>query len=188
MATREDTINIALGEVLADLRKGWTVRAEETGGVLQEGGRPDILVLESAGWPVVVEAERENHANAEQDAKARLRKHPADSDFPIETAIALVYPPELHDLNGAKLRAAIRSTEQLEYALYTAAESGVPDRLPESGWLTGGVRDLAMLIHRAAAPAPRVERLVNTLERGVSSAAGAFERKHGERTGPGIGP
>jgi len=188
MATREDTINIALGEVLADLRKGWTVRAEETGGVLKEGGRPDVLVLESAGWPVVVEAERTNHASAEQDAKARLRKHPADSDFPIETAIALVYPPDLHDVNGAKLRAAIRSTEQLEYALYTANESGAPDRLPESGWLTGGVRDLAMLIHRAAAPAPRVERLVNTLEHGVSAAAGAFERKHGERSGPGIGP
>ncbi len=188
MATREDTINIALGEVLADLRKGWTVRAEETGGVLKEGGRPDVLVLESAGWPVVVEAERENHANAEQDAKARLRKHPADSDFPIETAIALVYPPELHDVNGAKLRAAIRSTDQLEYALYTASESGVPDRLPESGWLTGGVRDLAMLIHRAAAPAPRVDRLVTTLEHGVGSAAGAFERKHGERSGAGIGP
>ena len=188
MATREDTINIALGEVLADLRKGWAVRAEETGGVLKEGGRPDVLVLESAGWPVVVEAERENHANAEQDAKARLRKHPAESDFPIETAIALVYPPELHNVNGAKLRAAIRSTDRLEYALYTASESGVPDRLPESGWLTGGVRDLAMLIHRAAAPAPRVDRLVTTLEHGVGSAAGAFERKHGERSGAGIGP
>ena len=188
MATREDTINIALGEVLADLRKGWTVRAEETGGVLREGGRPDVLVLESAGWPVVVEAERENHASAEQDAVARLRKHPADSDFPIETAIALVYPPELHDVNGAKLRAAIRSTDRFEYALYTASESGIPDRLPESGWLTGGVRDLAMLIHRAAAPAPRVDRLVTTLEHGVGSAAGAFERKHGERSGAGIGP
>ena len=45
-----------------------------------------------------------------------------------------------------------------------------------------------MLIHRAAAPAPRVERLVNTLEHGVGSAAGAFERKHGERSGAGIGP
>ena len=188
MATREDTINIALGEVLADLRKGWTVRAEESGGVLQEGGRPDVLVLESAGWPVVVEAERENHASAEADAKARLRKHPADSDFPIETAIALVYPPELHNVNGAKLRAAIRSTDRLEYALYTASESGVPDRLPESGWLTGGVRDLAMLIHRATAPARRVEGLVDRLERGVSSAASAFERKHGERSGAGIGP
>ena len=110
MATLEGTINIALGEVLADLRKGWTVHAEEAGGVLREGGRPDVLVLESAGWPVVVEAERTNHTSAEQDAVARLRKHPAESDFPIETAIALVYPPELHDVNGAKLRAAIRST------------------------------------------------------------------------------
>ena len=188
MATREDTINTALGEVLADLRKGWTVRAEETGGVLKEGGRPDVLVLESASWPVVVEAERENHASAEQDAVARLGKHPVGNNFPVETAIALVYPPELHDVNGAKLRAAIRSTDQFEYALYTASESGIPDRLPERGWLTGGVRDLAMLIHRAAAPALRVDRLVTTLEHGVSDAADAFESEHGERSGAGIGP
>ena len=187
MATKEDTINVALGEVLADLRKGWSVRAENVGGVLKEGGRPDVLILESAGWPVVVEAEKSNHASAEKDALARLGKHPVDSEFPIETAIALVYPTELHSLNGARLRAAIRTVDQFEYALYTAG-GGAPDRLPASGWLTGDVRDLAMLIHRASAPAPRVERLVDTLEFGVSSAAGAFERKHGQRAGKGIGP
>ena len=188
MATKEDTINVALGEVLAELRKGWSVRAENVGGVLKEGGRPDVLILESAGWPVVVEAEKSNHASAEQDALARLGKHPVDSEFPIETAIALVYPTELHTLNGARLRVAIRTVDQFEYALYTAGGSDAPDRLPASGWLTGDVRDLAMLIHRASAPAPRVERLVDTLEFGVSAAAGAFERKHGQRSGKGIGP
>ena len=188
MATKEDTINVALGEVLADLRKGWTVRAEQVGGVLKEGGTPDVLILESAGWPVVVEAEKSNHASAERDAVARLGKHPADSEFPIETAIALVYPDELHSLNGARLRAAIRTADQFEYALYTSAGGDAPDRLPTSGWLTGNVRDLAMLIHRASTPAPRVNRLVDALERGVSNAAAAFERRHGQRTGQGIGP
>ena len=188
MATKEDTINVALGEVLADLRKSWTVRAEQVGGVLEEGGTPDVLILESAGWPVVVEAEKSNHASAERDAIARLGKHPADSEFPIETAIALVYPDELHSLNGARLRAAIRTADQFEYALYTAVGGDASERLPTSGWLTGNVRDLAMLIHRASAPAPRVNRLVDALERGVSAAAAAFERRHGQRTGQGIGP
>ena len=177
MATREDTINTALGEVLGDLRKSWTVRAEQIGGVLREGGRPDILILESAGWPVVVEAERTSHPSAERDAIARLGKHPANNNFPIETAVALVYPLELQQLSGQELRDAILETDQLEYALYTASASA-PDRLPENGWLTGGVRDLAMLIHRASTPPPRIDRLVDVLERGVSAAAGAFDRRH----------
>ena len=177
MATREDTINTALGEVLGDLRKSWTVRAEQIGGVLQEGGRPDILILESAGWPVVVEAERTSHPSAERDAIARLGKHPANNNFPIETAVALVYPLELQQLSGQELRDAILETDQLEYALYTASASA-PDRLPENGWLTGGVRDLATLIHRASTPPPRIDRLVDVLERGVSAAAGAFDRRH----------
>ena len=61
----EQTINTALGEVLNGLRRSWTIRAEETGGVLDGGGRPDILVEDASGWPVVIEAERTNYARAQ---------------------------------------------------------------------------------------------------------------------------
>ena len=67
-STHEQTLNVALGEVLDGLRHSWRARAEQTGNILEGGGRPDILVEDASGWPVVIEAERANYASAEQDA------------------------------------------------------------------------------------------------------------------------
>ena len=190
MATREDTINTALGEVLQELRpNSWRVLAEEQRTLQGSNKRPDVLIEEPAGWPVVIEAERENHTSAEHDALARLGAIVSETGRDIESAIALVYPPDVRDKTGSKaIRAALRETDGLEYSLYTATSGDAVDRLPTSGWLRGDVRDLAMLAHRASIPPPRVERLVDTLENGVSAAAGAFERKHPEHTGAHLGP
>ncbi len=176
--THEQTLNVALGEVLHGLRRSWNARAEQTGSILQGGGRPDILVEDASGWPVVVEAERASHASAEQDATARLGRVVAESGRTIETAVALVYPDELTYLDGRRLRTAIRRTGSFEYALYTRQPSGPPERLPESGWIQGSVRDLAMLVHRAAAPAPRVNALAERFETGVAQAANELTRMH----------
>ena len=75
------------------------------------------------------------------------------------------------------LRAAIRETNALEYALYTQTD-GAPERLPQAGWLRGSVRDLAMLATRAATPAPRVQALADELEHGVEEAAEASAEHH----------
>ncbi len=190
MPAREDTINVQLGEVLQDLRPtSWRVLAEHQRTLRNTNARPDILIEEPAGWPVVIEAERENHASAETDARARLGVVVNETGRPIESAIALVYPAEVREQTGGKAtRAALYATDTLEYALYTATSGDIVERLPESGWLRGNVRDLAMLAQRAAIPAPRIERLVDTLEHGVSAAYGAFERKHREHAGDHLGP
>ena len=190
MPAREDTINVQLGEILQELRpNSWRVRAEEQRTLRGSARRPDILIIEPAGWPVVIEAERERHAGAENDALARLGEQPQETSGPIESAIALVYPPDVREQTGGRrIRAALRQTDALEYALYTATAGDAVERLPAFGWLRGNVHDLAMFVQRATIPAQQVERLVDTLEHGVSSAAAAFETKHGQRTGQGIGP
>ena len=176
--THEQTVNAALGEALRGLRRSWTVLAE-TPGALDGGGRADALVLEAAGWPVAVEAELAHHASAEAEAQSRLGRRPVASRHPIETAVALVYPPAFASLDGAPLRAAIDATDALEYALYSRGGDGAPpDRLPASGWLRGSVRDLAMLVQRAAVPARRVDALAAALERGVEEAAEASSERH----------
>ena len=177
-ATHEHTLNVALGEVLGRLRLSWRTRSEQTGHVLVEGGRPDILIEEASGWPIAIEAERSNHASAESDSQARLGRTVASTGRQIETAIALVYPANLHSLDGSALRNAISSTQNLEYALYTRRVDGPPERLPSQGWITGSVRDLAMLVHRAAVPPPRVAALAFELEDGVRLAAEEFTRRH----------
>ena len=177
-ATHEHTLNVALGEVLGLLRRSWTTRSEQTGQVLQGGGRPDILIEEASGWPVVIEAERSNYTSAENDAKARLGRTVANTGRQIETAIALVYPLEVRSLDGPQLREAIADSRTLEYALYTRRINDLPERLPSEGWIRGGLRDLAMLVHRAAVPPPRVEALATELENGVRLAAEEFTRRH----------
>ena len=102
-----------------------------------EGGRPDILIEEASGWPIDIEAERSNHASAEADAQARLGRTVASTGRQIETAIALVYPANLHSLDGSALRYAISSTQDLEYALYTRRVDSPPERLPSQGWIPG---------------------------------------------------
>ena len=176
--THEHTLNVALGEVLGQLRRSWRTRTEQTGHVLSEAGRPDILIEEASGWPVVIEAERSSHSSAEDDAKGRLGFTVANTGRQIETAIALVYPPNLHSLDGSALRDAMDRTHDLEYALYTRRFGSLPERLPSVGWISGGVRDLAMLVHRAAVPPPRIEALAVELENGVRLAAEEFTRRH----------
>ena len=181
----EPTVNAALAEVLQGLRpKSWTVRAEETGAVEGSAERPDILVEDAAGWPVALEAEWPPAAGVEREARDRLGIRLSESGLPIETAVALIYPLELDEKSGETLRDAIRATEDLQYALFTHRVNQAPERLPASGWLRGNVRDLAMLLHRAAAPAGRVDALAEELERGVEQAADLFTKSnpHG---GPG---
>ena len=55
--THEQTINIALGEVLQGLGQDWSIRAEQVGRILEGSGRPDVLVEKPSAWPIIVEAE-----------------------------------------------------------------------------------------------------------------------------------
>ena len=178
--THEHTVNVALGEVLDEFRRSWRVRAERTGEVLVGGGRPDVLVLEASGWPVVVEAELANHLSAEQDAIARLGRRPVGGEHAIETAIALVYPESVQQLEGEALREVLRSTTELEYTLFTHVQDNERgrERLPELGWLKGNARELAMVLHRAATPAQRVDELADVLEGGIKDSADRFSTLH----------
>ena len=186
LSTHEQTVNVALGEVLRGMRRSWNVVADRRGKVLREGGYPDVLVLDAAGWPVVIEAKHHPHyAWAEDAAEDRLGSTPVGGEHAIETAIALVYPPEFQQLDGEALRDAIRTTDALEYALHTDVRDDKRgrERLPESGWLRGSVIDLAMLVHRAATPARRVEKLADALAEGVDRAAELFAFPYGGERG-----
>jgi hypothetical protein len=175
--SHEQTINTAFGEVLHDFGQGWNIRSEQIGGIFEEGGRPDILIEKPDGWPVVIEAEVGNHTQAEIEAQSRLGNHLVASVNIIHAAVALVYPEELRNHDGQALRDAIRETT-LEYALFSVEADGSTSRFPASGWLSGGVSELAVLLHRSSIPAWRVESLADALEIGVNRAEGTFSATH----------
>lgn len=175
--THEQTINTALGELLNGFGRQWKVRSENVGGIFQEGGRPDILIEKTDGWPVVIEAEVGNHRQAENEARSRLNKRVISTGNSIHASIALVYPDTLRKFHGSELRLKLRDAP-LEYALFTIQANGETMRLPLMGWLSGGVAELALLLHRSSIPAWRVVVLADALERGVNQAAVAFTATH----------
>jgi hypothetical protein len=175
--THEQTINTALAEMLERLGRTWTMHSEDIGGVFEEGGRPDILIEKSDGWPIVIEAEVANHRQAEIEAKSRIGKTISTSSHKVHAAIALVYPMDLRRHRGRELREAIQST-RFEYALFTTNKDDQEVRFPLAGWIEGGIKELAILLHRSSIPAWRVEALATFLESGVARAAGSFSRSH----------
>ena len=176
-ATHEQTINTAFAEVIEGLGRTWTIRAEQIGGVFEGGGRPDILIEKADGWPIVVEAEVGAHRQAEKDAKQRLGRRIRDTGTEVHASLALVYPYALRTQRGAALRNEI-AVVQFEYALYTVAANQSISRFPATGWLSGNLAQLALLIHRSSIPAWRVEALADALERGVRRAAGTLSLQH----------
>ncbi len=175
--THEQTINAALGEILHDLGRAWTLRSEHVGRIFEEGGRPDILVEKADSWPIVIEAEVGDHRQAEIEARSRLGNRLISTGNPIHAAVALVYPNHLRSRSGKPLRAELRSAE-FEYVLFTIEANGEAARFPTEGWLRGGVRELAVLLHRSSIPAWRVEALADTLELGVNRAEAILSASH----------
>ncbi len=175
--THEQTINTALGEVLEKLGQDWTVNSETIGRTFEEGGRPDILIQKPDGWPIVIEAEVSNHRQAEIEAQSRLGKRLLTSAATIDMAVALVYPPQVRTRSGRALREALKNTV-FEYALFSSGAGAEAVRVPTSGWLSGDLVSLALLLHRSRIPAWRVEALADTLEHGVTRAEGTLSAAH----------
>ena len=136
--------------------------------------RPDILIQHPGGLPVVIETEYMPARGVEQDARARLGATVAATGEAIEQAVALRVPLELRGVNQAQLPQRVAATA-FDYCVLTeGAES--PVRWPESGWLAGGVDDLAGFIEHTALSERRIARGTLILETGVRQAAGLLQK------------
>ena len=105
----EQTINAALGEVLHQLGREWTLRSEHVGQIFEEGGRPDILVEKTDGWPIVIEAEVANHRQAEIEARSRLGNRLISTGNLVHASVALVYPDHLRGHHEEALRGELQA-------------------------------------------------------------------------------
>ena len=176
----ESATNVALADLLRPMLPGCAVRAEQTQTIVDHPGRhPDALVTAPGRSPVVIEAEYEPNANPEVDAYPRLGAAIAGETRPVEAAIALRYPEQIA---GAYNLAAALAEARLAYcALY---ENGA--RFPETGWLTGGIADLADLIGLVSVPQRAVDEAAAALELGIDRAADVLGEMAAQR--PGINP
>lgn len=184
--TIEETFNQALGAALRDAAARWraapdTVQVEETrtlAGRGQSGKRPDILVIERASPPVVIECSFDG-GDADADARARLGRKTAQGGLEIKTAVAARIPPENRRRSWAEIQEALSGGEFIHYALHQKIADGDGDaakrRWPSKGFLAGSVHDLAAMFPAAALPREEVEEVAREVAELVDSAAGRLE-------------
>ena len=108
-------------------------------------------------------------ATVEPEARQRLGLEVAANGRVIEAAIALRFPDAVSEADD--LRAAL-SHARLSYCVFTESAKGKDaDRFPQSGWLEGGVDDLADMVRLVSVPQRAVEYATAALEEGIEAAA-----------------
>ena len=176
----EPSANNATGGLLQAMLPRSSVRSENTQAISGHPGlRPDILITAHGRAPVVVEAEWMPARTVEAEARSRLGLEVAANGRPIEAVIALRYPEEV--ANAHDLHAAL-SSARISYCVFTEEAQDVR-RFPESGWLDGGLEDLADMARLVSVPQRAVDRATTTLQEGIDGAARLLDELNETRSG-----
>ncbi len=176
MAINETQLNGRVATLLDRMNVRWDVHAEMKGAFVSGQGQPDILVLPRGGRPVVIENEYLPARTLEDEAIARLGEELDEDvtgvDGEVNAVVALKSPSPLRGIRGFdKLDEELRSKTQFEYCVFYGSGSTEYSRFPESGFVSGNIRDLAGFITYASTPEEVVQRSVQILERAIGSAA-----------------
>ena len=180
MAINETQLNGRVATLLDRMNVRWDVHAEMKGAFVNAQTQPDILVLpkggSSGGLAVVIENEYLPARTLEGEAIARLGEELDEDvtgvDGEVNAVVALKSPSDLRGIRGFdKLDEELRSKTRFEYCVYYGSGSDDYSRFPESGFVSGNIRDLAGFITYASTPEEVVQRSVEILERAISSAA-----------------
>ena len=176
MAINETQLNGRVATLLDRMNVRWVVHAEMKGAFVGGQGQPDVLVLPSGGRPVVIENEYLPARTLEDEAIARLGEKLDEDvtgvDGEVNAVVALKSPRALRGIRGFdQLDEELRSKTRFEYCVYNGSGSDSYSRFPESGFVSGNIRDLAGFITYASTPEDVVQRSVEILESAISGTA-----------------
>lgn len=179
MATTEHTINDAIAQLLRESRRAWhdseIVRSENTSLLKGSNARPDILVIEPNVSPVVIETEVLPAISVEADATARLGEQLRTNGRKFLSSVAVRLPARLREKQAAALKSELSNARDIEIALFTGSGKTDCSRWPRSGWITGSIADLSLLVQSASVPPSVIDEAADQLVAGVSEAAGLLE-------------
>ena len=179
MATTEHTINDALAGLLRGTRYAWrdpqVIRSETTQLFAGSRSRPDILVAEPYTAAVIIETEVLPALTVEAEALSRLGETLGEYSSEILSSIAIRLPQRFREAQGRRLEEAIKNANDLEFALYTGKSRENYRRHPQSGWISGSLNDLSLLVQAASVPPSLIDEAANQLEIGVQQAAAWLE-------------
>ena len=176
MALNERTINNAIADLLSQTRYAWrgddVVVSESTEQFTESKMlQPDILIDEPWVAPVVIETELMPAQTVEADALQRLGKEVVFLGAKVNSVIAARLPQRLKESSRQKLKRELRTANDFQLALYSGDNAEKFDRYPESGWLTGGIHDLSLLVQSATLPPAFIDRAATLFEMGINQAA-----------------
>ncbi|MCY4224899.1 MAG: hypothetical protein OXF06_08680, partial [Bacteroidetes bacterium] len=174
----EKIINAKLAECLRTRLPNWSVGAEQTNVLVEKKKQPDLVVSHASGLTVIMETEFSPATTVETDTIHRLGKTIRNTGEEVEQCIAVKLPVSLRKAEQGDLDSAIQESRYF-YAVFTFDGKeelyGHTDRWPGSGWIEGGLDDLANCVETVALSERRVAKGVKILEDGVSRAAGYLQ-------------
>jgi len=154
--------------LLQETRRNWR-------GAALHVGETDILVIEPGTSPVVIEAGIFPPGPGEEKTKERLGEHIEEVGRKLLSSVAVRLPERLQTFQGETLRQELATALDLEMALYTGTEAGESVRWPVSGWLSGSVSDLSILVQSVSTSPAVVEEAAQILMDGIQEAEGILE-------------
>ena len=172
---REDQLNGRIATIIRECTRGtqWTTREETDGTLASSQKRPDILITRPVPEPPVVIENAYDVPGVHVDCVAKLGEvlQPELGGQTVHTVIGIHTPQDLqHAANGDVAETMLRNGALIRYALYV----GTPDnytRFPETGFITGNVRNLVEFVRPAAEPADLIHEAADTLANGAAIAA-----------------
>lgn len=145
--------------------------------------QPDILVIEPNVSPVAIETEVLPAATVELDAVSRLGERVRRTGRKILSSVAVRLPVRLRAKQGKLLGSELENADDLEMALYTGSSRTEYSRWPRSGWISGSVSDLSVLVQSASVPPAVIDEAADQLVSGVSDVAGLLDEMAGSHPG-----
>ncbi len=170
--TKEEVFNIFFSLALSKKHPKWRDMAAEQTQVISgsPGKAPDIVLPASNQSPVVIETEFLPASTVESDAKNRLRNILDCSGKAVENVIALRIPEFLSFVSQRQLETEMLQA-QYSFCVFYANGDGSDRRWLETGWIEGGVNDVADRIESVALTESLLSRSTDILQLGVSRSA-----------------
>ena len=172
--------NGAIARALRKRHPDWTnttIHGERTRVLEGETGKqPDILIDAPRRQPVIIESEFDPARNVENEAVGRLGSRVARTGGEVESVVSVVLPTQLQT---ADLELAVEESTY-KYATHQLNIDGESVRWPQTGWLEGGVDELADAIEYISLSERQLARGTAALELVVNNAAGLLSEHAGE--------
>ncbi len=145
--------------------------AEQTQVISGSPGKvPDIVLPASSQSPVVIETEFLPALTVESDAKKRLRNILDCSGKAVENVIAVRIPEFLRSVSQRQLETELLRA-QYSFCVFYANVDSSDSRWPETGWVEGGVNDVADCLESVALTESLLSKSTDILQLGVRRSA-----------------